>query len=91
MDIENNKTLAEWNKLLERLQAGEVGRDDVALFVSGAAIMSQALYQSAIVAEVEWRLQLRQLNERQTELMRRQAVALEKIADALIKALEVDK
>jgi len=83
MDIENNQTLAEWNKLLERLQAGEVGRDDVALFVSGAAIMSQALYQSAIVAEVEWRLHLRQLNERQTELMRRQAVALEKIAKAM--------
>ena len=83
MDIENNQTLAEWNKMLERLQAGEVGRDDVALFVSGAAIMSQALYQSAIVAEVEWRLQLRQLNERQTELMRRQAVALEKIAKAM--------
>lgn len=83
MNIENNQTLAEWNKLLERLQAGEVGRDDVALFVSGAAVMSQALYQSAIVAEVEWRAQLRQLNERQTELMRRQAVALEKIAKAM--------
>ena len=83
MDIENNQTLAEWNKLISRLQAGEVGRDDVALFVSGAAVMSQALYQSAIVAEIEWRQQLRQLNERQTELMRRQAVALEKIAKAM--------
>lgn len=83
MDIKNNQTLAEWNKLLERLQAGEVGRDDVALFASGAAVMSQALYQSAIVAEIEWRSQLRQLNERQTELMRRQAVALEKIAKAM--------
>lgn len=83
MNIDDNRTLAEWNKLLERLQAGEVGRDDVALFISGATIMSQALYQSAIVAEVEWRSQLRQLNERQTELMRRQAVALEKIAKAM--------
>lgn len=83
MNIENNQTLAEWNKLLERLQAGEVGKDEVALFVSGAAIMSQALYQSAIVAEIEWRLKLLQFHERQTELMRRQAVALERLAKAM--------
>ena len=83
MDIENNRMLIEWNKLLERLQAGEVGKDDVALFVSGAAIMSQALYQSAILTEIEWRQKLLQFHERQTELMRRQAVALERIARAM--------
>lgn len=83
MNIENNQTLIEWNKLLERLQAGEVGKDDIALFVSGSAIMSQALYQSAFVAEIEWRLKLLQFHERQTELMRRQAVALERLAKAM--------
>lgn len=83
MDIENNQTLAEWNKLLERLQAGDVGKDDVALFAAGATVMSQALYQMTVAADVEWRQKLIQFHERQTELMRRQAVALEKIAKAM--------
>lgn len=83
MDIENNQMLAEWNKLLERLQAGEVGKDDVALFVSGATVMSQALYQMTVAADVEWRQKLLQFHERQTELMRRQAVALERLAKAM--------
>jgi hypothetical protein len=83
MNIDDNKMLVEWNKLLERLQAGDVGNDDVALFAAGATVMSQALYQMTVAADVEWRQKLLQFHERQTELMRRQAVALERLAKAM--------
>jgi len=79
MNISENKTLTEWNALVEKLKADEVDEGALSLFMASCTVMNQATYQLAVAADSEWRLHIMQLHERQLELLRRQAVALERI------------
>jgi len=79
MNISENKTLTEWNALVEKLKAGEVDEGALSLFMASCTVMNQATYQLAVAADSEWRLHIMQLHERQLDLLRRQAVALERI------------
>lgn len=83
MSIEENRTLVEWDKLLERYQAGEVKEADLSAFLAGAQVMHHVIFQAYVAADAEWRLHLMQLHEQQTELLRRQTVALERIAKVM--------
>lgn len=79
MNISENKTLTEWNALVKKLKAGEVDEGALSLFMASCTVMNQATYQLAVAADSEWRLHIMQLHERQLDLLRRQAVALERI------------
>lgn len=86
MNISENKTLTEWNALVEKLKAGEVDEGALSLFMASCTVMNQATYQLAVAADSEWRLHIMQLHERQLDLLRRQAVALERI----VRYMEAD-
>lgn len=83
MNISENKTLTEWNALVERLNAGEVEEGVLSLFMASCTVRNQATYQLAVAADGERHLHMMQLHERQVELMRRQTVALERIAKCM--------
>lgn len=83
MNISENKTLSEWNELVNKLKAGEVDEGALSLFMASSTVMNQATYQLAVAADSEWRLHMMQLHERQVELIRRQAVALERIVKCM--------
>lgn len=78
--MEDNKTLQNWNALIARKQAGEDVDGEIAVFLAGAQLMNQVVFQAHVAADAEWRLHIMQVHERQTELMRRQVEALEAIA-----------
>lgn len=77
--MEENKTLQEWKKLVERYQRGEATDNDIPLFLAGAQVMQHVVYQAHVAADAEWRLHMMQMHERLIELERRQAEALERI------------
>lgn len=83
INISDNKTLTEWNALVERLNAGEVEEGVLTLFMASCTVRNQATYQLAVAADSEWRLHMMQLHERLLELTRRQAVALERIVKCM--------